>query len=602
MKQLDPWGPILGVLFEDGSSDFVLTTLAKAGIPTHFELTNEEAYSHNTRKRAYLKRMGPIYAAFDECTRHRVAENVARQLSKSEATTRQLGQALADVGWGLQQGRLLPLGQKAEETVTERATPNLTEEQKELLRQIVGAYARGSRAPFIFTGPTSTSGPTLIYGGSQPNIEVDGDESDLQRLAKEQLLDLTRNSQGLLRGKPTALGINMVKAVGPGKEEDASGLTKSSPAGLMPIHPTNGLLETGGGSPQPIEVFVSYSHRDEVLHDELAKHLRPLEREGVIQRWHDRRLTAGTEFGDEIDVLLNRAGIILLLVSPDFIASEYCWSKEMKRAMERHEAGEARVVPVILRPVDWHNTPFGKLLALPKDGKAVTSWTDRDTALLDVAKGIRAVASEVRDIAQTASARAAEVRRAGQPARHNSPAPQPGKGVDNANPHCDIDPYTLTLHDLFMRDFIGQKVGATWQIGEPRDIPGSMIKWWVVIDLQARSRFLEFYMTLAKDTYNMCRIIAESYMQALQYPETIGVMRQGPAVGESSGHSSDESVFTGAVFVYYEGHLSDKQVVELTTLFASKHLRVSFRGPAYLANRKAAVMPAPVQIRSSEPK
>src|SRR5712691_10572913 len=106
----------------------------------------------------------------------------------------------------------------------------------------------------------------------------------------------------------------------------------------------------------PVVVFDSYSHADEKLHDELAKHLTPLEREGVIQRWHDRQITAGREFGSEIDEVLNLAGIILLLVSPDFVASEYCWSKEMKRAMERHEAREARVIPIILRPVDWHHT------------------------------------------------------------------------------------------------------------------------------------------------------------------------------------------------------------------------------------------------------
>jgi hypothetical protein len=347
---------------------------------------------------------------------------------------------------------------------------------------------------------------------------------------------------------------------------------------------------------------VSYSHSDEALHDELAKHLRPLEREGVIERWHDRRLTAGKEFDDEIDSILNRAGIILLLVSPDFIASEYCWSKELKRAMERHEAGEARVIPVILRPCDWKSTRFSKLLALPKDGKAVTSWTDRDTVLLEVARGIRAVASEIGHIAQTASARAVEARHDRQTAPYDSPAPGPRKNVDNTNPHCDFDPYTLTLHDLFMRDFVGQKVGATWRIGEPRDIPGSTIKWLVVTDLQAGSRFLEFYISLAKDTYNMCRIIAESYMQALQYPEAIGVMRQGPAVGESSGHSSNESEFTGAVFVYYEGELSHGQIKELTTLFASKDVKVSFRGPAYLANRKAEFMPAPLQSRPSGPK
>jgi hypothetical protein len=146
----------------------------------------------------------------------------------------------------------------------------------------------------------------------------------------------------------------------------------------------------------PLVVFASYSHRDEALHDELAKHLKPLEREGVIRPWHDRKITAGREFGTAIDNVLEKAEIILLLISPDFVASDYCWSREMERAMERHESGEARVIPVILRPVDWHKTPFGKLLALPTDGKPVASWPNHDDGFLDVAKGIRKVAEELR--------------------------------------------------------------------------------------------------------------------------------------------------------------------------------------------------------------
>jgi hypothetical protein len=146
----------------------------------------------------------------------------------------------------------------------------------------------------------------------------------------------------------------------------------------------------------PLVVFASYSHKDEALHDELAKHLKPLEREGVVRPWHDRKITAGREFGTAIDNVLEKAEIILLLISPDFVASDYCWSREMERAMERHRSDEARVIPVILRPVDWHNTPFGKLLALPTDGKPVTSWPNHDDGFLDIAKGIRKVAEELK--------------------------------------------------------------------------------------------------------------------------------------------------------------------------------------------------------------
>lgn len=139
----------------------------------------------------------------------------------------------------------------------------------------------------------------------------------------------------------------------------------------------------------PIEVFFSYSHQDEKLRDELAKQLKLLERQGVISAWYDRQIIAGSEWGSEIDTHLDSAQVILLLISADFLASDYCWDIEVKRAMERHEAGEAIVIPVILRPVDWKGTPFSKLQALPKNAKPVTTWTNQDEAFLDAAKGIR---------------------------------------------------------------------------------------------------------------------------------------------------------------------------------------------------------------------
>ena len=86
---------------------------------------------------------------------------------------------------------------------------------------------------------------------------------------------------------------------------------------------------------------------------------------------------------------MNSAGVILLMVSADFMASDYCWDVEMSRVMERHDVGEAVVIPIILRAVDWHSAPFGKLQALPKDGKPVTSWPNLDEAFTNIATGIR---------------------------------------------------------------------------------------------------------------------------------------------------------------------------------------------------------------------
>ena len=141
----------------------------------------------------------------------------------------------------------------------------------------------------------------------------------------------------------------------------------------------------------PISLFYSYSHKDEALRDELETHLTLLRRQGVVRGWHDRRIVAGTEWEGSIDHHLDTAGVILLLVSADFLASEYCYEKEMKRALERHRAGAARVIPVILRPCQWDSAPFGKLQALPKDGRPVITWGIRDEAFADITRGIREV-------------------------------------------------------------------------------------------------------------------------------------------------------------------------------------------------------------------
>ncbi|HMG72939.1 MAG TPA: tetratricopeptide repeat protein [Pyrinomonadaceae bacterium] len=151
-------------------------------------------------------------------------------------------------------------------------------------------------------------------------------------------------------------------------------------------------------SPEPhnsIEVFYSYAHEDEKLRDELKKHLSNLKRQGVITDWYDRDISAGKEWDDEIKQHLESARVVLLLISPDFMDSDYINDVEVKRAIERHESGEARVIPVILRPVDWQGAPFSKLQGLPTEMKPVTSWDDSDEAFLDITKGIRKAIQEL---------------------------------------------------------------------------------------------------------------------------------------------------------------------------------------------------------------
>ena len=149
-------------------------------------------------------------------------------------------------------------------------------------------------------------------------------------------------------------------------------------------------------SDKPIEVFFSYSHKDEKLRDKLAVSLKIFERQEVISGWYDRQITAGSEWAGQIDERLNTAQIILLLISPDFLASDYCYDLEMKRALERHHDGNARVIPIILRPCPWERAPFGKLQVLPANARPVTDWPNRDKAFLNIAVSIEAAVKEIR--------------------------------------------------------------------------------------------------------------------------------------------------------------------------------------------------------------
>jgi len=146
---------------------------------------------------------------------------------------------------------------------------------------------------------------------------------------------------------------------------------------------------------QATGVFFSYSHKDEGLRDELENHLKLLQRRGIISTWHDRKILPGDEWDHEIDAHLERAKIILLLVSADFLASDYCWDKEVKRAVARHEAGEATVIPILLRACDWKGAPFEKIQGLPKDMTPVKAFNDRDAVWTDIAAKIRAVAESL---------------------------------------------------------------------------------------------------------------------------------------------------------------------------------------------------------------
>ncbi|TVQ21892.1 MAG: TIR domain-containing protein, partial [Leptolyngbya sp. DLM2.Bin15] len=139
----------------------------------------------------------------------------------------------------------------------------------------------------------------------------------------------------------------------------------------------------------PLSAFISYSHRDEDFKDELVIHLATLKRQGKISAWQDRDIEAGAEWDSEIKQQLEAAELILLLITPRFLASNYCYDLEMQRAVERHNEGTARVIPIIVKPCDWQGTPFSKLQVVPKDAKPITTWDNQDEAFLNVVQGIR---------------------------------------------------------------------------------------------------------------------------------------------------------------------------------------------------------------------
>lgn len=143
-----------------------------------------------------------------------------------------------------------------------------------------------------------------------------------------------------------------------------------------------------------ISLVFSYSHVDEALRNELEKHLSPLKRMGKITTWHDRRIDPGLEFEHQIDHYFSEADIILLLISSDFIASDYCYQVEMTNAMERHKRGEAVVIPVILRECAWHQLPFGSIMAATIDGKPIIKFASHDEGYVQVFDAVsRAIAS-----------------------------------------------------------------------------------------------------------------------------------------------------------------------------------------------------------------
>jgi len=192
--------------------------------------------------------------------------------------------------------------------------------------------------------------------------------------------------------------------------------------------------------------FISYSHRDESFRQELEAHLSPLRRQGLLSVWHDRRITPGDDLDDSISEHLETANLILMLISSDFVASEYCYAREMARALERHQAKAARAISIICRPCHFDGLPFARFLLLPTDGKAVSFWHDRDAAWVDVVKGIRTALTSGTARTEASTARAART--------ESAPTVPPARPKSNR--------LTRTYTDLDKHDFLEASFESMW--------------------------------------------------------------------------------------------------------------------------------------------
>jgi hypothetical protein len=142
-----------------------------------------------------------------------------------------------------------------------------------------------------------------------------------------------------------------------------------------------------------MRAFISYAHADEEMLKKLDAHMAMLRRDGTLSDWYDREINAGGDIDSTIAQELHRANLFLALISPDFLNSQYCYEKEMATAIDRHEAGEITIVPIILEPCDWVSSPLARFKALPRDGKPISEWTNQNTAFLDVVRELRRLIS-----------------------------------------------------------------------------------------------------------------------------------------------------------------------------------------------------------------
>ena len=176
------------------------------------------------------------------------------------------------------------------------------------------------------------------------------------------------------------------------KKEDENDLRSEKTTRDVSIKDLNSNKKTK----QAVKIFFSYSRKDKEHRESLDNHLAPLWQSGTIERWYDGEIEAGQDFDAVIVNKLKTSDVILLMISSDYIASDYC-QKEIRIALEQEKAGKARVIPIIVRDCLWKEYDFKSNNALPERGQPITDakWNSQDDAYLNIAEGIKKVAETI---------------------------------------------------------------------------------------------------------------------------------------------------------------------------------------------------------------
>jgi hypothetical protein len=143
-----------------------------------------------------------------------------------------------------------------------------------------------------------------------------------------------------------------------------------------------------------MKAFISYSHNDAALLETFHKHLAQLQRDGTLTTWTDQQIPSGGNLTKNISSELSTSNLFIALLSPDYISSEYCYEKEFQKALEMLSEGEIIIIPIIVEVCDWLSTPFKEFKALPRDGKAISTWENKNTAFLDIIQNLRQLINE----------------------------------------------------------------------------------------------------------------------------------------------------------------------------------------------------------------